>query len=68
MSEENKKLVRRWFEEVWNQQNTDAIDQMFAPEARRTDSPNRTPSRRSRKLQKRPSILSGCLSRIFTSR
>ena len=31
MSEENKKLVRRWFEEVWNQQSEDAIDQMFAP-------------------------------------
>jgi predicted ester cyclase len=31
MSEENKKLVRRWFEEVWNQQSEDAIDEMFAP-------------------------------------
>jgi steroid delta-isomerase-like uncharacterized protein len=31
MSEENKELVRRWFEEVWNQQSEDAIDQMFAP-------------------------------------
>jgi hypothetical protein len=30
MSEENKKLVRRWFEEVWNQQNEEAIDAMFA--------------------------------------
>jgi predicted ester cyclase len=30
MSEENKKLVRRWFEEVWNQQSEDAIDEMFA--------------------------------------
>ena len=31
MSEENKKLVRRWFEEVWNQQREEAIDEMFAP-------------------------------------
>jgi predicted ester cyclase len=31
MSEENKKLVRRWFEEVWNQQSEAAIDEMFAP-------------------------------------
>ena len=31
MSEENKKLVRRWFEEVWNQQSEEAIDAMFAP-------------------------------------
>ena len=30
MSEENKQLVRRWFEEVWNQGRADAIDEMFA--------------------------------------
>lgn len=30
MSEENKALFRRWFEEVWNQGRTDAIDEMFA--------------------------------------
>lgn len=29
MSEENKKLVRRWFEEVWNKGSVDAIDEMF---------------------------------------
>ena len=29
MSEENKALVRRWFEEVWNQGRADAIDEMF---------------------------------------
>jgi predicted ester cyclase len=34
MSEENKKLVRRWFEEVWNQQSEEAIDEMFAPEGK----------------------------------
>jgi steroid delta-isomerase-like uncharacterized protein len=30
MSEENKALVRRWFEEVWNKGRTEAIDEMFA--------------------------------------
>ena len=30
MSEENKQLVRRWFEEVWNKGRVDAIDEMFA--------------------------------------
>ncbi len=29
MSEENKNLVRRWFEEVWNQRRVSAIDEMF---------------------------------------
>lgn len=31
MSEENKALVRRWFEEVWNRGRADAIDEMLAP-------------------------------------
>ena len=30
MSEENKALVRRWFDEVWNQGRADAIREMFA--------------------------------------
>lgn len=30
MSEENKALVRRWFEEVWNQGNAAAIDELLA--------------------------------------
>lgn len=30
MSEENKALVRRWFEEVWNQGNAEAIDELLA--------------------------------------
>jgi steroid delta-isomerase-like uncharacterized protein len=29
MSEENKNLVRRWFEEVWNQGRLSAIDELF---------------------------------------
>ena len=30
MSEENKVLVRRWFEEVWNKGRSDAVNEMFA--------------------------------------
>jgi hypothetical protein len=30
MSEENKTLIRRWFDEVWNKGRADAIDEMFA--------------------------------------
>ena len=30
MSDANKELIRRWFEEVWNQRRADAIDQMMA--------------------------------------
>lgn len=29
-AEENKALVRRWFEEVWTKGRSDAIDEMFA--------------------------------------
>lgn len=29
MSEENKAIIRRWFEEVWNNGRADAIDEMF---------------------------------------
>lgn len=32
MSEENKALLRRWFEEVWNKGRAEAIDEMFAEE------------------------------------
>ena len=28
MSEENKALIKRWFEEVWNQGNRDVIDEL----------------------------------------
>ena len=30
MSEENKEIVRRWFEEVWNKGHADTIDELFA--------------------------------------
>ncbi|MCA1636484.1 MAG: ester cyclase [Acidobacteria bacterium] len=30
MSEENKALIRRWFEEVWNKGRAEAIDELFA--------------------------------------
>jgi len=33
MSEENKALIRRWFEEVWNKGREEAIDEMFAEDA-----------------------------------
>jgi len=29
MSEENKALVRRYFEEIWNKGNLDLIDELF---------------------------------------
>jgi steroid delta-isomerase-like uncharacterized protein len=32
MSEENKVLVHRWFEEVWNKGRSDAVNEMFADE------------------------------------
>jgi len=31
MNEANKTLVRRWFEEVWNQGREETIDELFAP-------------------------------------
>lgn len=30
MSDENKALLRRWFDEVWNQGRPEAIDELFA--------------------------------------
>jgi steroid delta-isomerase-like uncharacterized protein len=32
MCEENKALVHRWFEEVWNRGRAEAIDEMCAPD------------------------------------
>lgn len=34
MSEANKQLARRWFEEVWNEKTEAAIDEMYHPEGR----------------------------------
>jgi predicted ester cyclase len=31
MSQENVLLVRRWFEEVWNQRRTETIDELLLP-------------------------------------
>jgi steroid delta-isomerase-like uncharacterized protein len=33
MSNENKALVLRWFDEVWNRGRVDAIDELLAPDA-----------------------------------
>jgi steroid delta-isomerase-like uncharacterized protein len=33
MSEANKALIHRWFEEVWNQGRTDVIDELLASDA-----------------------------------
>jgi len=33
MVEDNKVLVQRWFEEVWNRGRQDAVDQLMAPNA-----------------------------------
>ena len=32
MAQENSKLIRRWFEEVWNNGRMDAIDEMASPD------------------------------------
>jgi predicted ester cyclase len=34
MSEANKLLLKRWYEQVWNQQSEAAIDEMFSPEGK----------------------------------
>jgi steroid delta-isomerase-like uncharacterized protein len=34
MSDANKELVRNWFERVWNQQSTAAIDEMYVSDGR----------------------------------
>jgi len=34
MSEANRQLTQRWYDEVWNQQNSAAIDAMFAPQGK----------------------------------
>jgi steroid delta-isomerase-like uncharacterized protein len=31
MTDANKQLVRRWFDQVWNQGNVGAIDELFSP-------------------------------------
>jgi steroid delta-isomerase-like uncharacterized protein len=33
MGSENTRLIRRWFEEVWNQRRTDTIDELLTDES-----------------------------------
>jgi len=32
MNDDNKRLARRWFEEVWNQNRESVIDELLSPE------------------------------------
>ena len=41
MSEANKQVTIRWFEEVWNQRSEAAIDQMFGPHGKSYGFPDR---------------------------
>jgi len=34
MSEQNKQVIQRWFDEVWNNAQENAIDEMFHPEGK----------------------------------
>lgn len=34
MSESSRQLIHRWYEEVWNKQSEEAIDEMFAPDGK----------------------------------
>jgi predicted ester cyclase len=34
MSEANKLIVKKWFEQVWNQKDESAIDRMFSPQGK----------------------------------
>ena len=34
MSEASRQLIHRWYEEVWNKQREEAIDEMFAPDGK----------------------------------
>ena len=43
MSEENKALVRRYFEEIWNKHNLEAIEEFYAPEYVNHDAPPGVP-------------------------
>ena len=43
MSEENKTLIRRYFEEIWNKHNLDAIEYFYAPEYVNHDAPPGVP-------------------------
>src|ERR1700722_19102488 len=40
MSEANKLLLKRWFEQVWNQKSEAAIDEMFSKQGKSHGFPN----------------------------
>ena len=44
MSEENKALIRRCFEEIWNKHNLDAIEEFYAPDYVNHDAPPGVPA------------------------
>ena len=46
MSEQNKALARRVFEDVWNQGDVDAIDELMSPDFVNHGSPPGIPSNR----------------------
>ena len=41
MSSENSQLIRRWFDQVWNQGSVEAIDQMSHPTLEASARPSR---------------------------
>jgi predicted ester cyclase len=49
MSEQNKAIVRRYFEEVWNQRNPDAIDEFWAADYVNHNAPPGMSDRRGQK-------------------
>jgi len=46
MSEENKALLRRYFEEAWNKHNPAAVDEFYAPDLVNRSAPHGTPNDR----------------------
>ena len=50
--EENKSLVRRYLDEVWNQRNPAAVDEFLAPDYRRYLSPIAAPLTRDGQRQR----------------
>jgi len=53
MSEQNKALARRWFEEVWNQGSESTIDELFHPQGKAYGFPDLASSPHSSKAGRR---------------